>query len=355
MSDALLEFFTRASNEGRAPAHIDLLLDPSSGLRALLVLDDLTLGPAAGGIRTRFYPSTQDALDDALKLARAMTVKCALGGLRAGGGKCVVIEHQAMDRKAAFAELGRRLSHLQGNFRTAGDLGTSNEDLLAARAHCEWVNVDHGQLGLAQGVGRTVLAGVVAALDLALESELRGVSVGIQGAGTIGAAVAKIMVTAGARVLVSDLDSARASAVAASTGAESVAAAAFPAWDVDVLVPCAAGSVLTTSNVGAVRARAVVGGANQVFESASAEKGLVDRGIVVVPDVVSSSGAVICGIAATVMHTDPEPLLRGVLETTRVILTAAAEQGRLPSEVADAMAAERLERTRTAVVDGVAL
>ena len=47
--------------------------DPRSGLRAILALDDTTLGPAVGGIRTMRYPSADAALADVLALARAMT------------------------------------------------------------------------------------------------------------------------------------------------------------------------------------------------------------------------------------------------------------------------------------------
>ena len=61
--------------------------DEATGLRAVLVIDDDTLGPAAGGIRTRPYLSADDAVADARRLARAMTLKCAIAGLNAGGGK----------------------------------------------------------------------------------------------------------------------------------------------------------------------------------------------------------------------------------------------------------------------------
>ena len=69
-----------------------LISDPTCGLRAILVIDDVTLGPAAGGIRTRRYASIEDAFFDAARLARAMTIKCALGRLESGGGKLEPIQ-----------------------------------------------------------------------------------------------------------------------------------------------------------------------------------------------------------------------------------------------------------------------
>ena len=73
-------------------------LDEASGLKAWVILDDTTLGPAAGGIRTRAYPSTDAALRDAADLARAMTIKCAISGLDAGGGKGVVMLRDGLHR-----------------------------------------------------------------------------------------------------------------------------------------------------------------------------------------------------------------------------------------------------------------
>ena len=52
---------------------IVLLRDARSGLRAIIALHDTTLGPAIGGTRMRTYASEDDALLDALRLARAMT------------------------------------------------------------------------------------------------------------------------------------------------------------------------------------------------------------------------------------------------------------------------------------------
>src|SRR5262245_24007427 len=102
------------------PEQVIEIEDAASGLQAFLVLDDTTLGPAAGGIRTRAYPPPADARNDAARLARAMTIKCAIAGLAAGGGKCVVIDHPRLDRAAAFAVLGDRIESLAGRFRTAG-------------------------------------------------------------------------------------------------------------------------------------------------------------------------------------------------------------------------------------------
>jgi leucine dehydrogenase len=160
--------------------------DAASGLEAILVIDDDTLGPAAGGVRTRSYPSLAEARADAAALARAMTIKCALAGLDAGGGKCVVLDHPGLDRPRAFAELGARIAELGGGFRTAGDLGTTDADLAAMASTCAWVHAGSDLAGaVARGVVRCIEAcAAVRGVPVA------GLAVAIQGCGAIGAAAA---------------------------------------------------------------------------------------------------------------------------------------------------------------------
>ena len=100
--------------------------DEKSGLRAVLVIDDVTLGPAAGGIRTQPYPSVHDAVLDAAKLAQNMTLKCALAGLDAGGAKVVVLDHPELDREIAFLRLGERIEELGGPFSNRPGFGDAS-------------------------------------------------------------------------------------------------------------------------------------------------------------------------------------------------------------------------------------
>ena len=66
--------------------------DPSCGLDAIIAIHSTALGPAIGGVRTYAYPDREAMVADVTALARAMTVKCSLAGLDAGGGKAVVLD-----------------------------------------------------------------------------------------------------------------------------------------------------------------------------------------------------------------------------------------------------------------------
>src|SRR5690606_15741451 len=104
--------------------------DKSSGLKAVIVIHDTTLGPALGGARMWPYESEEDAVNDALRLARGMTYKNAAAGLNFGGGKSVIIGDPAKDKNEEMLRVfGRFVQSLNGRYITAEDVGTTVEDM----------------------------------------------------------------------------------------------------------------------------------------------------------------------------------------------------------------------------------
>lgn len=318
--------------------------DPPTGLRALLVIDDLTLGPAAGGVRTRAYSSFDQGLRDCTELARAMTVKCALAGLDAGGAKLVVFDHPGLERERAFIRLGQLVDDLGGLFRTAGDLGTTAADLAAMATVCRFVHTD--EAGLADAVARGMLRCLEACAEVR-GAEVRGLRVGVQGVGVIGEAVARAFASAGARLVLADVDGARATRVASALGAEVVAPESIVTAPVDVLAPCAVGGVIGPSEARSLRAFAVCGAANNVLENASAARELTERGVLFVPDPVASAGAVIRGIGRSVMGlTDSTPLIDALGTTAREILRESLSTHEPTPVIAERRARLRIEQAR---------
>ena len=318
--------------------------DAASGLQAILVIDDLTLGPAAGGVRTRAYPTVSHALADAAALARAMTQKCALAGLAAGGAKCVVLDHPAFDRARGFHALGERIAELGGLFRTAGDLGTTAADLAAMASRCPWVHTDES--GLAAAVAHGLLRCIEACAALR-GVPVAGLRIAVQGAGSIGAAVARRLSAAGASLIIADIDPARARAVADQTGATLTDPAAILTAPVDLIAPCAVGAAIDAAIAPSIQAWAICGAANNVFASPDAEDALIARGILVVPDVVASAGAVIDGIGRTVMQlADRTPLIDALGATARRILDESRRTGARPSAIARQLATAHIAARR---------
>jgi leucine dehydrogenase len=316
--------------------------DAASGLRAIIAIDDLTLGPAAGGIRTMRYDNAEEALLDAAGLARAMTLKCALGGVHAGGGKAVVIDHEGLDRQRAFEVLGARVEELGGLFRTAGDLGTTAADLEAMAKTTQYVHTE--EVDLSAAVARGLLRCVEACCDRK-GVDVENVRVAVQGVGSIGGAVCRALADAGAELVIADIDPEAAAALAALVNAETISADEILRADVDVLCPCAVGGVLTEDVVSEMRAWAVVPGANNALANEAASLALHRRGVLLVPDVIASAGAVVDGIGRTVMLLDDRTLLVDRLgETAREVLSRSAERDVPATEVARKLARERIAR-----------
>src|SRR5699024_5053457 len=89
--------------------------DKASGLKAIIAIHNTTLGPALGGTRMWTYDTEEEAIVDALRLARGMTYKNAAAGLDLGGGKAVIIGDPKKDKnEELFRAFGRYIQSLNG-------------------------------------------------------------------------------------------------------------------------------------------------------------------------------------------------------------------------------------------------
>lgn len=298
-----------------------VLFDPDCGLKAILAIDDMTLGPATGGIRTFCYRSDVEALAEARRLAAAMTVKCSIAGLDAGGGKMVVLDHPGLDRPRAFRRLGRFIEELGGRYWSAGDVGTTIEDLEAASETTRYINLGGRQLGLA--VGRTVLNGIRACAN-ARGRSVAGLSVAIQGCGLIGEGVARVLAREKMSLYLADVRHSHVQIIAHELGATVLPADDILLADVDIISPCAHGGSITRDLLERMKAWAICGGANNQLAGPEVSQALAGSNILYVPDFLASSGAVIVGIAGPLMGADKEILIAQTYETARRILNEAA-------------------------------
>lgn len=312
-----------------SPARIERVHRPELGLTAYVVLDNTALGPATGGVRVARYPDERSAAIDACRLARTMTYKCALGGVDAGGGKIVVMEHPELDREAAFDVIGSVVQSFRGELRTGADLGTTQRDVDVIARRTRYVLTDTAKM--LSCTARGVLRCAEACADVKGRPGLSGLRAAVQGAGEVGAAVAEALVEAGASVRVADLDENRARALAERIGASVVSPREVLYEDVDLLAPCAVGDVISRETVRSIRAWAISGGANNICTGRDAQLALHERGILFVPDLVSSAGAVIEGVGRTVMGIDDRTALIDALRhTAALILEDARRTGEPP-------------------------
>jgi len=154
----------------RSFGHEQLLLshDPSCGYYGIIAIHDTTLGPALGGTRFWQYQDTEEAVTDALRLARGMTYKSAVAGINLGGGKSVIIgDNRRQDREALFRAHGRFVETLNGRYITAEDIGTSPADMEYIKLETDHVA---GLLGLSGDPSPVTAYGVYVGMKAAAKS-----------------------------------------------------------------------------------------------------------------------------------------------------------------------------------------
>jgi leucine dehydrogenase len=320
--------------------------DAESGAWIFVCVHSTVLGPAGGGTRMRVYPAPADGLADAMRLSGAMTWKMAAAGMPRGGGKAVlaVSELPAGEaRKRLLRRYGELVASLGGTYRTAGDMNIAPEDLDVVAETCPWVYGTTGRGGNSgRGTARGALHAVRATVEHAFGSpELAGHSVLVQGAGSVGGFLARELADSGARVLVSDVDEARA----AATGCETVPPERALETEVDVYSPCAVGGTLNAESIPRLACRAVAGCANnQLAEPEDAER-LRERGILYAPDYVVNAGGIIQLIGLEDEGWDEQQLeerLAGIGGTLRTLFAEADAEGVTPAEAADRFVQRRL-------------
>ena len=329
---------------------VHLRRDAATGLRAIVAIHDSRLGPALGGCRFIHYDTEQDAITDALRLARGMTYKAAISGIQHGGGKSVIMKPRGeFDRAALFRAFGRFLERLGGLYITAEDSGTSLEDMEVVRTetkHVTGVKKAHGGSGdpspfTALGVRRGIQALVKLVLD---RSELGGVHVAVQGIGHVGYHLCRELHQLGAQLTVADIDPLKAERAEREFGATTVALDAIYSVDCDVFAPCALGSALNDDTVPKLKCKIVAGAANNQLATPRHGDDLYQRGIVYAPDYAINAGGLM-NVASEVKGYD-EAAVRKEVDGIYDIIWEIADRARVAMQptyqIADMIAQEKL-------------
>ena len=197
---------------------VEVVREPKSGLTAIIAVHSSHLGPGAGGTRFWHYAEPKNAMRDALRLSRGMSYKNAMAGLPMGGGKAVILADdkgtKTPEMLTAFADA---VEALGGRYVTAEDVGISEADMARVAERTQYVSglpvegkdAAGGDPGPFTAMG--IYHGIKAAVRHKLgKDSLDGVHVAIQGTGSVGGGVARLLAKDGARLTLADIDAARA-------------------------------------------------------------------------------------------------------------------------------------------------
>lgn len=318
-----------------------------SGYRAIIAIHSTRLGPALGGTRLWPYASEDSALADVLRLAEGMTYKAAAAGMPFGGGKAVLIADPAsIDRSAVFRAHGRAVDRLAGRYITSIDIGTGPDDMVHVHEETRYAAGLPAPFGSpAPGTARGVQRAIEAALlHTRGSADLAGRTVAIQGCGAVGALLAKGLHAGGAKLIVSDVDTARVAKVARESGARIVRPEEIHTADVDVFAPCAFGAGLSETTIPQLRCRAIAGAANNQLATPVDGVRLTDRGIAYAPDFIANAGGLIY-LGQEVLGWSSDRVTASIdriFDTVGEVFRRAAERHITTHEAAVALAKERL-------------
>lgn len=346
----------RALDRLGAAGHEHLLVSRGrrGGAETIIAVHSTALGPALGGCRMWRYADLDAAVEDALRLSAAMTLKAAVAGLALGGGKAVIRLPPGPApgperREAILRDFADTINLLDGRYITAEDVGSTSRDMALLSEFTEHV-VGRPTAGGGSGdPGEFTAAGVLAAMracaaDVFGTPELAGRSVAIVGLGSVGADLARRLAAAGARLELCDLDPAKR-ALADELGARWLAdPAAAHAAAVDILAPCALGGLLDARHVDELRCRIVCGAANNQLDGDDRAEHLAARGVLYAPDFIVNAGGLI-NVALELTGYDVDRASDAADDIEAVlgrVLVGARDAGTTPLAAANELAASRL-------------
>ncbi len=354
---AEMTLFDSAAFEGHES--VQAFHDERTGLKTIIAVHSTARGPAAGGCRMWPYPSSEAALEDVLRLSRAMSYKNAMADLELGGGKSVIIGDSRTDKSPAlFEAFGRAVEQVGGRYWAAEDVGTSPADMVHARTQTRYVAGLEGHSAASGDPSPVTAEGVFRGIALAARRTfgggLDGLTVAIQGVGHVGGFLAAKLHAAGARLVIADVNAKVVKTVAEATGAKVADPEAIFDCGADVFAPCALGGAITLDTLDRLKARVVAGGANNQIASVEAGQEMFRKGVVYAPDYVINGGG-ITNVAAEIRAVelgqtfDPtwvEAKLARLMMTLEEVFDRSIQDRRPTHLVADEMARARISSAR---------
>jgi len=336
------------------PAKVVHLHDSSTGLRGILIIDNVACGVSVGGVRMAPDVTT----DEVFRLARAMTLKNAGAGLAHGGGKAgIVADPKGGDKERLIRSFARAIRDLT-EYVPGPDMGT-DETCMA------WIRDEIGRsVGLprvvggipldeigATGFGLTVCAEVAAPF---CELDLAGATLAIEGFGNVGRPAARFLAEKGVTLVaasdssgavhdpegidVDELIAAKAESGSVTAYARGAAITTDELFAVpcDILVPAARPDCIHDGNVEDIQAKLILQGAN-IPATAAAETRLHERGVLVVPDFIANAGGVICAAVEFRGGSEAgalEAIADKIARNTREVLERVRDEGVEPRTAA---------------------
>ncbi|MCH2055911.1 MAG: amino acid dehydrogenase [Thalassotalea sp.] len=322
--------------------------DEASGLKAIIAVHSTKLGAAVGGCRMWDYASDEEALVDVLRLSKGMTYKNAMAGLTMGGGKSVIIgDAKTLKSDELFKAFGRALNGLGGRYLSAEDVNITTADIAIANTETPYVTGTEGKSGNpAPFTALGTFLGIKASAKHKLgRDDLKGLTVAVQGLGSVGFYLCEHLHKAGANLVVNDINKEALDKAQRQFNAEVVGLNDIYDVDCDIYAPCALGATINDSTIDRIKAKIVAGCANNQLAEPRHDQALVERGILYAPDYVINAGGIINVSFEEDYSSDKATRkVEEIYDTLIDVFTKADSEQKPTGQVADAIAREIIAR-----------
>lgn len=306
--------------------------------------------PAFGATRIKSYDNNSEALNDALNLSLLMSQKTALANIPYGGGKGVLFDGAHMkteaDRRHTLEVYSHHVNMLGGKFITGSDVGVSQEDVDYMSTKSPYI------VGIKENPTSRTAEGLLASIQTVREEvfhvpDLSTLSFAIQGMGKVGNAILSLLYGNAKKIIVTDVDEEKV--LAAKINYPDIFVCApdeIISQDVDIFVPCALGGVLNKETIPTIKARAIVGSANNQLADDGAGDMLHERGTLYAPDYVVNAGGLISVVHEFEKSENDEKLdekIRAITKELRYILRESSDKKIPTYKIANGFAKQKID------------
>ena len=264
----------------------------STNLNCIIAIHNTKLGPALGGVRSWPYNNFEEHLNDALLLSKAMSLKNSVCGINFGGGKAVINLKGIKKNSDLYESYGELVDQLNNTYITAGDVGTSMEDLISINKTTKYVG------GIKLETSAPTAKGIFNAMNTAYKflthKELEESTIAISGVGKVGSKLSKLLFEKSARLIVSNIgkdaiDQLKQDKISFN---ETDINLIFE-QECDIISPCALGRVINSETKKKLKCKAIIGAANNQLDKPETAIWLKKKKIFYAPDYLVNSGGVI--------------------------------------------------------------
>lgn len=320
------------------------VVNESAKLDCIIAVHNIRLGPSLGGCRFWAFDNLEQQLMDAKRLAEGMTYKNSLCGINFGGGKAVINANYCNGEKTPqlYEAFGEAVHELGGIYVTAGDVGTSQKDLLDIKQTTDFVGGIEIESAIPTAIGVFNAMKATSAYMRDDDMSFDGMHFCISGVGKVGSTLARLLYKDGATLTVADVN---------ESAIENLTDLLFSTSDIssahtvkcDYFSPCALGNVLNAETRDNLHCSAIVGAANNQLDNEETDRWLFENDIVYAPDYLVNSGGVIA-IAAEIEGSvdNIDERLDEIANKTFEVIHTSKERGVSTDKVSKELAWERI-------------